>query len=69
MTTSNNSDSSTVQDSRTELRIPESDIYQLYSLLADATGAAARGDRNECAHLAAEAKTLVLDLHKEHKDD
>jgi len=58
-----------MSDSRTELRISESDFYEVYSLLADATEAAARGDPNECAHHAAEAKTLVQDLHEEYKDE
>jgi hypothetical protein len=50
------------------VEIPESELYQLYSTLADATEAAATGDTNGCAHHAAEAKTQVQKLHEEYSD-
>jgi len=45
--------------------VSESDLYGVYSLLADATGAAAAGDRNECASKASNAKEKLLDIHNE----
>lgn len=57
-----------MSDSET-VTIPESDLYYLYSLLADATEAAATGDHNRCAHLAAEAKDSVLEIHEEATDE
>lgn len=48
--------------------VPKQDLYDLYSVLADATEAAATGDPNECAAKAAEAKELVLELDKEATD-
>jgi len=47
------------------IEIPEQDLYEVYSLLADATDAAAAGDRNECASLASDAKQKVLNIHSE----
>lgn len=47
--------------------VPEAELHELYSTLADATQAAATGDPNGCAKLAAEAKRQVRDIH--HKYD
>jgi len=49
-------------------KVPRSDLYELYSLLADATEAAATGDPNECAAKAAEAKEFVVALDQEDSD-
>jgi len=49
--------------------IPENDVYEVYSLLSDATEAAATGNPNECASKASDAKAKVLELHTEHYTD
>lgn len=51
------------------IEIPEHELYGLYSTLADATEAAATGDPNGCAKLAAQAKEDVKDLHEEYTDE
>jgi len=51
------------------IEIPEHELHSLYSTLADATEAAATGDPNGCASLAADAKQQVIDLHEEYKDE
>lgn len=51
------------------LEIPEHELHSVYSTLADATEAAAAGDTNGCAKLAAEAKQQVIDIHEEYRDD
>lgn len=48
----------------TQLIIEETDLYEVYSLLADATEAQAAGNPNGCAALTAEAKEKVIELHK-----
>lgn len=48
--------------------VTDDDLYELYSLLADATDAAATGDPNTCASKATEAKRLVLELSEEGED-
>jgi hypothetical protein len=50
---------------RTELVVDESDLYEVYTLLADATEAAATGDPNGCAALASDAKEKVKTIHAE----
>jgi hypothetical protein len=47
------------------LEVPEADLYEVYSLLADATEAAAAGNPNGCASLASDAKQKVIDIHEE----
>lgn len=47
------------------LKVPETDLYEVYSLLADATEAAAAGNPNGCASLASDAKEKVIDIHEE----
>lgn len=47
------------------LLVPETDLYEVYSLLADATEAAAAGNPNGCASLASDAKEKVTNIHKE----
>ena len=54
---------------RDTVTIPEDEFQDLYSTLADATSAAASGQTNRCASLAADAKQQVLDLHAEYKDE
>lgn len=49
----------------TTLEVPETDLYELYSLLADATEAAATGNPNGCASLASDAKEKVVEIHEE----
>jgi len=49
----------------TTLEVPETDLYDVYSLLADATEAAATGDPNGCASLASDAKKKVMEIHTE----
>jgi hypothetical protein len=44
------------------LEIPEHELYNVYSTLADATEAAATGDPNECAKLTSEAKEQIKTL-------
>jgi hypothetical protein len=51
------------------IEIPEHELQELYSTLADATSAAATGQKNRCASLAADAKQTVLDLHEEYADE
>jgi len=51
------------------LEIPEDDLYDLYSKLSAATAAAASGDPNKCAELAADAKGHVIDLREEYADE
>ena len=48
-----------------QLVIDEADLQDVYSTLADATEAAARGDTNECASKAADAKEQLLELHED----
>ena len=43
------------------IEIPESELQDLYSTLADATTAASTGDPNGCAAKAADAKETVLE--------
>lgn len=50
-----------------QIVIDEADLREVYATLADATEAAARGDTNECASRASDAKELVLDIHGESK--
>jgi hypothetical protein len=45
--------------------VSEADLYEVYSLLADATQAAASGDTNACASKAADAKTLLESVHED----
>jgi hypothetical protein len=49
--------------------IPKDELYELYQILADATQAAADGDPNKCASLAADAKERVLELNEEYADN
>jgi hypothetical protein len=51
------------------IEIPEDELQDLYSTLADATSAAATGQTNRCASLAADAKQMVLELHEEYADE
>jgi hypothetical protein len=51
-----------------DLRISESELYELYSMLADATQAAANGDPNECASKAADAKDKVVAIRENGED-
>ena len=44
--------------------IDEDALEKTYRDLADATDAAARGDSNECASKAADAKERVLEIHE-----
>lgn len=46
-----------------QIVIDSDDLQDVYSTLADATEAAARGDTNECASKAKDAKEQVLDIH------
>jgi len=50
------------------VEIPEHELQELYNTLADATSAAATGQKNRCASLAADAKQTVLDLHEEYSE-
>lgn len=50
---------------QTMLEVSETDLYELYSLLADATEAAAAGNPNGCASLASDAKEKLMDIHEE----
>jgi len=52
-------------DTDKHLVIEESDLYELYNLLADATEAAATGDPNECSSLASDAKEKVKAMRAE----
>lgn len=45
------------------------DLFDLYSALEDATTAASTGDPNTVSKKAAEAKRMVLDIHKEHREN
>jgi len=47
------------------LEVPEADLHEVYSLLADATEAAAAGNPNGCASLASDATQKVIDIHKD----
>jgi len=47
-----------------QIVIDEGALEETYRDLADATEAAARGDSNECASKAADAKERVLELHE-----
>lgn len=47
------------------VEVPEHELHGLYSTLADATEAAAAGNPDGCAELAAVAKRHVLELHEE----
>lgn len=51
------------------LEIDEQDLYEVYSLLADATTAASTGDPNTCASKAADAKDKVMEIHEEATDE
>lgn len=51
------------------LKVPETDLYEVYSLLADATEAAATGNPNGCASLASDAKQKVIEMHEEATDE
>jgi len=44
--------------------VADDELHELYSLLADATQAAARGDPNECSSKAADAKDWLLELRR-----
>jgi hypothetical protein len=55
----------TGDDSGMLLLVPESDLFEVYSLLADATDAAATGDPNRCASLASDAKEKVVEVRNE----
>ena len=48
-----------------QIVIDEDDLEAVYRDLTDATEAAARGDSNECASKAADAKEQVLAIHEE----
>jgi hypothetical protein len=50
------------------LEIPERDLFEVYSLLADATDEAAGGDFMRCASLASDAKKKVKEIHTEATD-
>jgi hypothetical protein len=45
--------------------VSEADLYEVYSLLADATDAAAAGEPNECASKAADAKEQLMAVHED----
>jgi len=47
------------------LRVPEDDLFELYSTLEEATTAASTGDPNKCSSLAADAKEKVLEIRNE----
>lgn len=51
------------------LEVPETDLYEVYSLLADATTAAATGNPNTAASKAKAAKQKIRDIHKEATDE
>jgi hypothetical protein len=55
----------TDSDTQKMLEVPETDLYELYSLLADATTAAADSNPNGCASLASDAKQKVSDIHED----
>lgn len=46
-----------------KLALDENDLYDLYSVLVDATTAASTGNPNDTAKYAAEAKEMVKELH------
>lgn len=48
-----------------QIVIDEDDLEDIYRDLADATEAAARGNPNECASKAADAKEQILAIHEE----
>jgi len=45
--------------------VSEADLYEVYSLLADATDAAAAGEPNKCASKAADAKAKLMAVHED----
>ena len=47
--------------------VDESELYEVYSLLADATDAAAEGNPNKCASKASDAKDKLLSVHENGK--
>jgi len=47
--------------------VSESELYEVYSLLADATDAASMGDPNQCASKASDAKEQLEKVHQEGK--
>jgi hypothetical protein len=49
------------------LEVPETDLHDLYDLLADATQAAATGNPNGCASAAADAKQELGEIYQEAK--
>jgi len=51
-------------DAQLDYVVNESELYEVYSLLADATNAAAAGDRNKCASKAADAKKQLERVHR-----
>jgi len=54
-----------MSDDEIDYVVSESDLYEVYSLIADATEAAAAGNPNGCASLAADAKEKLMDVHRE----
>ena len=44
------------------IEVDRDEMYELYSILSDATTAASTGDPNTCAAKAAEAKRYVTEL-------
>lgn len=44
--------------------VAESELYEVYSLLADATDAASTGNTNKCASKAADAKEQLMAVHE-----
>lgn len=55
----------TDREGETTWAVSEDELYELYSLLADATTAASTGDPNECAAKASEARKKVLNIREE----
>jgi len=54
-----------MSDAQIDYVVSEADLFEVYSLLADATDAAAVGDRNECASKAADAKEKLMAVHED----
>ena len=52
-------------ESEIDYVVAEADLYEVYSLLADATDAAATGDTNECASKASDAKKKLKEVHED----
>jgi len=48
-----------------ELLVEEKQLYELYSILADATAAASTGDPNTVSEKAAEAKDKVIQIRED----